>query len=143
MDNIVQFPEGDYAFDKFVKYIIAFTMDTGPAEDDPKPRDKRVLHYSRERYDGDWPPESLVEFVKWAKRKLDEIPKGSRRSAKIEIGSAGGYDGDHNPEIEITYTRPETAEEVAERVAAYAAKVQRANDFKRAEYERLKAEFEG
>lgn len=124
-----------------------FTMDTGPTPDDPAPRDTRVTHFSAQKYDEDWPLEGwddpLAGFIDWLKGQMAGIPKAFRASAKIKIDSTSGYEDSHYPSIEITYTRPETPEEIAARIAAHVEQIERRKQAKRAEYERLKAEFEG
>jgi hypothetical protein len=45
------------------------------------------------------------------------IPEQYRSNARCEISSQSGYDGDHSPTIEVQYKRPETDEEVVERLS--------------------------
>lgn len=78
-------------------------------------KQKRVVVFDQEMYDGEWPPENAVECVAWFSRKLAYIPEEHRASAKIEINSVGGYEGDHYPRIQIYYDRPEMDDEMAAR----------------------------
>lgn len=56
------------------------------------------------------PPENLIEFIEWAKVKLEQIPAEYRGTAKIVAEVDSSYDN-HYPLITITYQRPETDEE--------------------------------
>ena len=76
---------------------------------------KRAMVFDNEQYDGEWPPENAAECVAWFSRKLEYIPEEHRATAKIEIDSVGGYEGEHYARIQIYYDRPETDDEMAER----------------------------
>lgn len=80
----------------------------------------------QERYDrgpfdfGDGNPGSLDRVIASLVAIRESIPKRYRDAAFCEFGSRGGYDGDHSPEIEVHYNRPETDDEVVERLSAAA-----------------------
>ena len=78
---------------------------------------KRVTVFDQEQHDGEWPPTDATEFAAWFAGKLGEIPGEYMASAKIEIDSAGGYEGSHYGHIEIYYDRPETDDEMTSREA--------------------------
>ena len=93
-------------------------------------------------FDGDdWPPGDLIGAIAWMQEWLDQIPEEFRPSARIEIESEGAYKDTHHPRIEISYLRPETAEEEAERAANRALARAQAEARERKQYEALKAKF--
>lgn len=75
-------------------------------------KQKRVIIFDKNQYDGDWPPEDAAGCVAWFASKLEAIPLEHRDTAKIEIYSSLSYDVDHSGHIEIYYTRLETFEEM-------------------------------
>jgi hypothetical protein len=80
-------------------------------------RNKRVIVFSDSRYGfkGDWPSDQAYECIAWFAAKVAEIPEEYRESGEIELNSVNGYEGEHYPAIKISYTRPETDEELAKR----------------------------
>lgn len=80
-----------------------------------------ITVFDGEQYDGDWPthdyPALLVNAISWFQSKLEEIPVEYRETARCEIDSKSGYEGDHCGHIAISYQRPETNEEMASRIA--------------------------
>lgn len=74
--------------------------------------DIKIEVFNQEQYDGEWPPETVLEFMEWFSSKIVEIPEEYQHTAKIELESVGGYEGDHYSSIEIYYYRPETAKEI-------------------------------
>jgi hypothetical protein len=74
----------------------------------------------REKYK----PDSIKQLIGWLTDKLQEVPPEYADTAKFEIESVGGYEGEHHSEIELYYHRPETDEEMAARVARYRANVE-------------------
>lgn len=107
---------------------------------DESPRAKKVTEHvcCEDRYGSD---ESVTHFRKWLDKQIASIPAKLRPSARIKIDSIGGYEGEHHAEIEITYTRSETKEEIAERRAGYAAQLEREAAKRKAEFDALKDEF--
>lgn len=101
-----------------------------------------VQVFQAEQCDESFPRDlTVVEFIKWLEGHLASIPEEFRQSATVEIGSFSSWEDSHYAEIEISYTRPETDEEVRQRRARVTqcsmAKVAQM----RAEYERLRAIF--
>ena len=99
------------------------------------PSKVEVTVFDDDPRNGDWPEGSLVEVIAWFQAKLESIPEEYRASAKCEIASEGGYDGDHTPCIRITCSRPETA---AETVAREAREAERAATTRARELETLR-----
>jgi len=71
----------------------------------------------------------------------ETIPAEYRDSARCEIDSESGYEGSHYASIEVSYSRPETAEETLERERHKMAETVAAEQKQRAAYEALKAKF--
>lgn len=119
------------------------------AEDSTDPWLVTETLYRAEYPADDWPPDEARDFMVWFKAKLAKIPAAWRGSAKIKFETDGGYD-EPSTVLSITYDRDETPAEIAERRALYAGKVKlwqerqsREEEAQRAEFERLKAKFEG
>lgn len=112
-----------------------------PQDADPAPRAVRETVFCQERYDGDWPPEDAVGFMAWFQGHLTLMPGEYRNTARIELTSNSGYEDSHYVEIDISYTRPETPEEIAERQEGWRKQCAAAETEQRAEFERLKAKF--
>ena len=100
-----------------------------------------VVHFDKEKFDGEWPPVDAERTVAWFQEKLESIPAEFRHTAKIEFESASGYEGDHYARIVITYMRPETAQESAERNARDDAMRRMVEASERAELARLQAKY--
>lgn len=66
----------------------------------------------------DWPPENALDNQQWFQNKIyANVPIDHLHSATVVFGSDYNGDGDEEyPTIEISYTRPETDAEEAERV---------------------------
>lgn len=113
----------------------------GVARRTVKVRVLRASHYGC----GGPVPEKLSDAISWLQDHLRSIPKACRASAKFEIESEGGYEGEHHVGVSITYERPETDAEWAERRAdmerrqALATEAREAAE--RAEFQRLAAKF--
>jgi hypothetical protein len=67
---------------------------------------------------------------------LDRIPEEHRESAYLSLN-----DEDYGYSWELTYSRPETDEEMSKRLAAVERQRKRVEDEERARYEELKARF--
>lgn len=76
---------------------------------------KNIKVFQSEQYDADFPSSNLVEFISEFKRHLESIPEEFRSGAVVEIDATSSYDS-YYAQIEITYTRPETAAEEAARL---------------------------
>jgi len=72
---------------------------------------------------------------------LAKIPEASRANAEFHFTTRNSY-GDHYPDAFIEYTRPETPDETAERLAAYKAVHARREEADHQLYEALKAKFQ-
>ena len=78
-------------------------------------KQKRVVVFDEEKYDGEWPPTSAPECVAWFTKKLETIPLEYTATATVEIDSVDRYEGTSYAHIVISYNRPETDDEVADR----------------------------
>ena len=105
-------------------------------------RQVRVTLFEGEWHEGDWPSEKPAEFLAWWRAKIDQIPQEFLPSALVYITSSCDHQGDHSPKIEITYSRPETSDEEAERLRREEIELAKRQRWERAEFERLKAKFE-
>lgn len=103
----------------------------------------RITVLDKERYDGDWPPEDAAGAIAWLSEKLESIPEAFRSTAKIEFDSVSSDEDSHYARIEITYSRPETDEEEAVRLAnnRLAAEAQRSRELQ--QLEDLRRKYEG
>ncbi|WP_029581915.1 hypothetical protein [Bradyrhizobium sp. URHD0069] len=63
------------------------------------------------KYDDD----TVVEVIEWLRGLLEVVPPEYRASARVDLDSVGGYEGEHHSEIEVYYERPETDEEMRAR----------------------------
>ncbi len=102
---------------------------------------KSVEILNIERYDDGWPSRNLVEFVKWATNVLDQVPDEYKDTATIDIESRSGYENDHLPAIEISYSRPLTDVELAAARLRERQRLALEEAEARAAYARLKARF--
>lgn len=64
-------------------------------------------------------PEKMTELISWMQGKLKEIPAPCRASASLRFDTTMEY-GETYPRIEITYTQPETDDEVIFRLQVQA-----------------------
>lgn len=87
-------------------------------------------------YDGEW---SIDDFLTLINDAAAAIPDECRASANVEM-HVPGYDG--STSLRITYTGPESAETVADRVARCLEYVANFKAGEMANYERLKRKFE-
>ena len=89
-----------------------------------------------------WPSTTQVfDFVDWLNGVVEKIPEEYRANAEIEIDSIGGYEGEHHAEVNISYERPETDEEMATRLDNERRQRINSEAREREEYERLKLKF--
>lgn len=70
-----------------------------------------------------------------------QIPPELRASAKIEITSESGYEGDHSPWIGVSYWRDETEDEAAERERELEQRRAKEDAEERRTYLRLAAKY--
>jgi hypothetical protein len=105
-----------------------------------------VRVFEGDKYANEWPPEKLVEAVAWLADKLEGIPEQYRSEATFEISSSCSYEDSSYAEIEISYWRPETDEEMEARLSAKRRREedqrQRKEAADRALYEELRQKYE-
>lgn len=90
----------------------------------------------------DWPETTkLAAFRQWLADAEAKIPEEYRSTATIEIDSIGGYEGEHHAEVIIAYWRPETDDEMAERLDREARQRAHQEARERDTLERLKAKY--
>lgn len=100
-----------------------------------------VTVFNKERYDGEWPPEDAAGAIAWLSEKVESIPEAFRSTARIELDSAGDYEGPHYARIKITYSRPETDEEETNRMQEEEARQQRRRQEELDTLARLQAKY--
>ncbi len=83
---------------------------------------------------------SRDQLLSMLDKALEEVPAVHRDTVSYHFSTYYEY-GETYPQAFLRYTRPETAEETAERLAAFAAVSERQEEAARADYERLKAQF--
>lgn len=82
----------------------------------------------------------LTEFLAEVTAALAQVPLESRSTANIIISADERY-GEPELDVELRYTRPETAEETRQRESLEAYGVYTKERGERAEYERLRAKY--
>ncbi len=78
---------------------------------------KQVMVVDAEQYDPGFPPSPLPAFQEWLGEIVEQIPEEFRETATIEFSSTSSYYDSHYGNVEVSYSRPETDEEWAERKA--------------------------
>lgn len=86
-------------------------------------------------------PDSLEKAIAWMKAKLAEVPKAARKTAKIDFHSRSSY-GESYDNIAITYTEPETDDELVWRLTVEAERGRVNLARKKQKLASLKAELE-
>jgi len=86
-------------------------------------------------------PDTLVGLIGWAEKLLKKIPEKSREAARCSFDTSSSY-GETYPQVEVTYSEPETDEEVIARVKIERERGRIAGLEKRAQFDKLKREFE-
>src|SRR5690348_5106317 len=81
-------------------------------------QEKRVVVMEAEQYDSGSPPSPLLEFAAWLDGIMSEIPEEYHSAAQIEFDSTSSYYDSHYGHVEVSYRRPETDAEMAERRAS-------------------------
>lgn len=122
-----------------MKILITDSRYHGPNRDKFKGRYKVVVRLIE---DEDLTFSPLDEFLARVQSVLGSIPEERRRTAKVYFGTREDYDC-HAATWGVYYHREETDEEVAARIANAEAEEQARANARRAEYERLRKEFEG
>jgi len=98
---------------------------------------KTIKVYERECLDVDQPPENMIKYIAWLTDKLDQIPDEFRKNAEVEMVSNDMY----GLEYVISYTRPETREELAEAIREVQRRDSEIERKERAELERLNKKY--
>lgn len=84
---------------------------------------------------------SLDEVLASLQKIRDSIPKQYRAKARCAIDSKGGYEGSHYASIEVSYERPETDEEVIERVKIDTERQRLKSNEELSQFKKLRAKF--
>lgn len=92
----------------------------------------------RDRY----APDPLLEVREWVDDLLKKIPQEYQESARLEIDSVGGYEGEHHAEATVFYLRPENDQEMKARIADEDDDRLRRERDEREILERLKSKYE-
>ena len=79
---------------------------------------KITLYNSRTAING--PPENLQEHIEWLKAMLENIPEEFRSSGDIEMDA-----DEYRMEYDVSYERPETAEELETKAKDEAARTEK------------------
>lgn len=85
-------------------------------------------------------PDTLNGVIKWMQKKLAEIPEASRAKASFRFDTTMEY-GETYPRIEISYTEPETDDEVIKRVQIERERARIAEGKEREQLSRLRKKF--
>ena len=96
-----------------------------------------VTLFDKERWDGEWMPETLTEAIAWLQQFLEQVPVEFRETATVDIS---GFE-DYAARIEISYQRPPTDTEKQGRLAEERQLNKERENKERRQYERLKAKF--
>lgn len=91
-----------------------------------------------EKYEDD----SLSSVIGWLAGLLESIPPEYRDSARVEVDSVGGYEGEHHSEFRVYYRRPETDVEMAKRLHAELREQSAREARERAIFENLRQKYE-
>ncbi len=103
---------------------------------------KKICLKNAEQYDAEFDvPTKLCAIGTWAEQYLSDVPAEFRDSVNIDISSTGGYEGSHYAYIEIYYYRPETDEEMDERIRQETDSLAKYENNERQKYAELKAKF--
>lgn len=106
--------------------------------------DITITIFDKEKYEGkDWPERAAVSYIKWFAGKTNEAPHEYRDSVEIKLSSVGGYDGDHDASIRITYKRPETQKETQLRLDRERVREDSVKKRELADLQRLKSKYGG
>ena len=102
---------------------------------------KKIVVYDLPWYDMNIPAK-LSDFIEFWQQNLDNVPAPYRDSAEIEIEVRESY-GDFLMYFILTYIRPETDEEAAQRKAALIAKREEQEAREKATLEALLKKYPG
>lgn len=68
---------------------------------------------------------TIANAIQWLTEQLDMVPEEYKKTAFISIDSIWGWDEEHHAEIKLYYTRPETINEMRNRMMEYRKHVQK------------------
>jgi hypothetical protein len=85
---------------------------------------------------------SLRELITTLSDVLLSVPEEYRDNATYEFNYDSNYGDSYYPTVEISYTRPQTEDEIASMGKLERVRLEKARDQRRAEFLKLKAEFE-
>ena len=96
---------------------------------------KKITLYNNRTARND-PPESLQEHIAWLQGMLESIPEEFRSSSDIEM-----YADEYRMEYEVSYERPETAEELETKAKDEAARTEKRRQQELARLAELRAKY--
>ena len=103
---------------------------------------KTVTVVEAEQYDEGFPSANLLSFHAWLQSHLASIPPEYQGGAEICFGCRESYGDSLYVTVSISYERPETPEEVAERVAGSRHALAEKELRERLLYAQLKVKYE-
>lgn len=106
------------------------------------PQTKTVTIVEAEQYDDGFPPTTLLDFNAWLQAHIASIPLEYRSRAEILFDSRESYGDAIYVTVCISYERPETPEELAERIQGSRHALAEKELRERLLYEQLKAKYE-
>ena len=106
------------------------------------PQTKTVTIVEAEQYDDGFPPTTLLDFNAWLQAHIASIPPEYRSRAEILFDSRESYGDAIYVTVCISYERPETPEELAERIQGSRQAIAEKALRERLLYEQLKAKYE-
>jgi hypothetical protein len=101
---------------------------------------RHITVYTGEQYDTGFPPEPLEEFRAWLDAQVASIPEEYRGTATIQFDNRTFYDSTYAT-VEISYSRPATADELKADAEAELARRQSLEAKERATLEALKKRY--
>lgn len=104
---------------------------------------KTVTVVDTQEDEADFPPTSLQGCISWFADKLDEVPVEHCSTAMVEFGVVDGYESSRDVTITVTYRRPETDEDEADRLRKEQKLSRYQEDRERETLAKLKAKYEG
>ena len=88
-------------------------------------------------------PTKASEFMAFWQSKLDEIPNAYRDTAEIEVEAVPSYEGSAVLSVSVTYSRPETDDEVSSREREENAAEERKREQEMAKLRELRKKYPG